>query len=77
MYLDTASMFILHVHFIQKSISDMKYLCTRNHLNYLKFADIIAFLMKPQIILVNVWIFSEGKQFLELEGEKMIPGTST
>lgn len=37
------SVVILHVYFIWKSISDMKYLYTRNHLNNLVFAGIMAF----------------------------------
>ena len=57
------SVVILHVHFIQKSISDVKYLYTRSHLNYLMFASIMAFLMKSQIILVNAWSFGAEKTF--------------
>lgn len=57
------SVVILHVHFIRKSISDVKYLYTRNHLNYLMFASIMAFLMKSQIILVSAWTFGAEKTF--------------
>lgn len=67
------SVVILHVYFIWKSISDMKYLYTRNHLNYLKFAVIMAFLMKSEIIIVKIYGF-EGKRLI-VGGGKMVSGS--
>lgn len=67
-------MVILHVYFIWKSISDMKYLYTRNHLNYLKFAGIMAFLVKSQIIVVKMY-GSEEKRLSSLGGGKVRSGT--
>lgn len=63
------SVVILHVYFIWKSISDMKYLYTRNHLNYLKFAGIMAFLMKSRIIVVKM-CGSKGKRLSLLAGAR-------
>lgn len=70
------SVVILHVHFIWKSILDIKYLYTRSHLNYLQFTGKMVFLMKPQIILISVGDLSEGKRLLYFGGEKTIPGNS-
>lgn len=51
MYINTAKGGHFSEEFSWKLICEMKYLYTRNHLNYLKFTDVMVFQMKSYMFI--------------------------